>query len=111
MTIDKSGESAGFNRRFCGTFSLSEVESKGSGQRSLGQRCSGHASGSFYRGFENGYVARYYGPGSVPALAGGVQRAVLTAEAVKRAAPPPPPNPYTADTQVYVREVSTFDPE
>src|ERR1700691_1218681 len=51
MTIDKSGESAGFNRRFCGTFSLSEVESKGSEQRSLGQRCSGHASGSFYRGF------------------------------------------------------------
>ena len=87
------------------------VRSRGEGQGALQAALSAYNTGSFYRGFENGYVARYYGPGGVPALAGGVQQAVLTAEAVKRAAPPPPPNPYTADTQIYVREVSTLDPE
>jgi type IV secretion system protein VirB1 len=87
------------------------VRSRGEGQGALQAALSAYNTGSFYRGFEDGYVARYYGPGGVPALAGGVQQAVLTAEAVKRAATPPPPNPYTADTQIYVREVSTFDPE
>ena len=87
------------------------VRSRGEGQGALQAALSAYNTGSFYRGFANGYVARYYGPGGVPALAGGVQQAVLTAAAVKHAAPPPPPNPYTADTQVYVREVSAFDPQ
>jgi type IV secretion system protein VirB1 len=87
------------------------VRSRGEGQGALQAALSAYNTGSFYRGFANGYVARYYGPGGVPALAGGVQQAVLTAAAAKHAAPPPPPNPYTADTQVYVREVSTLDPE
>lgn len=87
------------------------VRSRGEGQGALQAALSAYNTGNFYRGFENGYVARYYGPGGVPALAGGVQQAVLTAAAVKHAAPLPPPNPYTADTQVYVREVSAFDPQ
>jgi type IV secretion system protein VirB1 len=87
------------------------VRSRGEGQGALQAALSAYNTGSFHRGFENGYVARYYGPGGVPALADGVQQAILTAEAVKRAAPPPPPNPYTADTQIYVREVSTLDPQ
>jgi type IV secretion system protein VirB1 len=87
------------------------VRSRGEGQGALQAALSAYNTGSFYRGFANGYVAKYYGPGGVPALAGGVQQAVLTAEAVKRAAPPKPPNPYTADTEVFVREVSTLDPE
>ena len=87
------------------------VRSRGAGQGALQAALSAYNTGSFDRGFANGYVARYYGPGGVPALAGGVKQAVLTAEAVKRAAPPSPPNPYTADTQIYVREVSNLDPE
>lgn len=88
------------------------VRSRGEGQGALQAALSAYNTGSFYRGFANGYVAKYYGPGGVPALAGGVRQATLTAEAVKRAAPPPPPpNPYTADTQVYVREASSADAE
>lgn len=87
------------------------VRSRGEGQGALQAALSAYNTGSFYRGFENGYVARYYGPGGVPALAGGVQQAVLTAAAAKHPARPPRPNPYTADTQVYVREVSSFDPQ
>lgn len=79
---------------------------RGEGQAALKAALSAYNTGSFFRGFANGYVARYYGPDGVPALAGGVQQAIATAAAVKRAAPPPPPNPYTADTQVYVREAS-----
>ena len=87
------------------------VRSRGEGQGALQAALSAYNTGSFYRGFANGYVAKYYGPGGVPALAGGVQQAVLTAEAVKRAAQLKPPNPYPADTQVYVREVSSLDSE
>ncbi|MGI4946534.1 MAG: lytic transglycosylase domain-containing protein [Janthinobacterium lividum] len=76
---------------------------RGEGQAALKAALSAYNTGSFYRGFANGYVAKYYGPNGVPALAGGVQQAA----AVKPAAPPPPPNPYTADTQVYVREASS----
>lgn len=87
------------------------VRSRGEGQRALQAALSAYNTGSFYRGFANGYVARYYGPGGVPALAGGMQQAVVMAAAVKRTVPPPSPSPYTADTQVYAREVSTFEPQ
>ena len=33
-----------------------------------GGAVSAYNTGDFYRGFANGYVARYYGPGGVPAL-------------------------------------------
>jgi len=84
---------------------------RGEGQEALKAALSAYNTGSFFRGFANGYVAKYYGPDGVLALAGGVQQAVATAAAVKRAAPPPPPNPYTADTQVYVREASSVHVE
>jgi type IV secretion system protein VirB1 len=76
------------------------------GQAALQAALSAYNTGSFYRGFANGYVARYYGPGAVPALVGGVREAVATARATKGAAPTAPPNPYTADTSVFVREAS-----
>ncbi len=84
---------------------------RGEGQAALKAALSAYNTGSFFRGLANGYVAKYYGPDGVPALAGGVQQAEATAAAVKRAAPPPPPNPYTADTQVYVREASSVHVE
>lgn len=87
------------------------VRSRGEGQRALQAALSAYNTGSFYRGVANGYVAKYYGPGGVPALAGGRRQATITAEAAKRDAPPPAPNPYTANTQVYAREVSTLDPK
>ena len=83
------------------------VRERGEGQAALQAALSAYNTGSFYRGFENGYVAKFYGPGGVPALAGGVMQATVTAAAVKRAAPPPPPNPYTAATQIYVREATS----
>ncbi len=83
------------------------VRSRGEGQGALQAALSAYNTGNFHRGFANGYVAKYYGPNGVPALAGDVQQATATAAAVKRAAPPPPVNPYTADTQVYVREASS----
>ncbi len=82
------------------------ARTRGDGQAALQAALSAYNTGSFYRGFANGYVARYYGPGGVPALAGGVRKAAATAVAMKRAAPAPPPNPYTADTSVFVREAS-----
>jgi type IV secretion system protein VirB1 len=75
---------------------------RGDGQAALQAALSAYNTGDFYRGFANGYVAKYYGPNGVPALTGGVREA---AEA-KRAAPSPPPNPYTADTTVFVREAT-----
>lgn len=78
------------------------ARTRGDGQAALQAALSAYNTGSFYRGFTNGYVARYYGPGSVPALAGGVREAA----AMKHPAPMPSPNPYTADTSVFVREAS-----
>jgi type IV secretion system protein VirB1 len=38
----------------------------GEGQAALQHALSAYNAGNFYRGFRNGYVARYYGPGGVP---------------------------------------------
>jgi type IV secretion system protein VirB1 len=62
------------------------------GQAALQAALSTYNTGSFDRGFGNGYVARYYGPGAA------------IVELAKRAAPPP--DPYTADTSIFVREAS-----
>jgi type IV secretion system protein VirB1 len=80
------------------------VQSRGEGQGALQAALSAYNTGNFYRGFANGYVAKYYGRDAVPALAGGERQATAMAASAKHAAPVPPPNPYTADTQVYVRE-------
>jgi type IV secretion system protein VirB1 len=78
------------------------ARTRGEGQPALQAALSAYNTGDFYRGFANGYVARYYGPGGVPALTGGV-RAVVAA---KHSAPSRPPNPYTADTTIFVREAT-----
>ena len=81
------------------------VRTRGEGQSALQAALSAYNTGDFYRGFANGYVARYYGPGGVPALAGGLRDAAATATPATRA-PPPPPNPYTTDTSIFAREAS-----
>lgn len=74
---------------------------RGDGQPALQAALSAYNSGDFYRGFANGYVARYYGPGGVPGLIGGAREASGT----KPVAPPPhPSNPYTTGTTVIARE-------
>ena len=78
------------------------ARTRGDGQPALQAALSAYNTGDFYRGFANGYVARYYGPDGVPALTGGVREVA----AAKRAGPSPPPNPYTADTTVFVRETT-----
>ena len=44
------------------------VHSRGEGQPALKAALSAYNTGDFYRGFANGYVARYYGPNRAPAL-------------------------------------------
>ncbi|HEX9497993.1 MAG TPA: hypothetical protein VF926_06345, partial [Mycobacterium sp.] len=44
------------------------VRTRGEGQAALEAALSAYNTGDFHRGFENGYVARYYGPSGVPAL-------------------------------------------
>ena len=83
------------------------VRTHGEGQAALEAALSAYNTGDFHRGFENGYVARYYGPNGVPALTNTV-RVVRTA-ALKHEAQQFSPNPYTADTTVYVREASDFE--
>jgi type IV secretion system protein VirB1 len=78
------------------------ARTRGDGQSALQAALSAYNTGDFYRGFANGYVARYYGPGGVPALTGGVRDIA----AAKRAGPSSPLNPYTADTTVFVRETT-----
>jgi type IV secretion system protein VirB1 len=76
---------------------------RGEGQLALQAALSAYNTGDFYRGFANGYVVRYYGPGGVPALIRGVPEA----SAKRPAAPlPPPTDPYTAGTTVFAREAT-----
>lgn len=76
------------------------ARARGEGQAALQAALSAYNTGDFYRGFANGYVARYYAPNGVPALTGGVRAAA----AEKHVTPAPPRNPYTADTTVFARE-------
>jgi type IV secretion system protein VirB1 len=86
------------------------ARSRGAGQPALQAALSAYNTGSFYRGFANGYVARYYGPGGVPALAGGLRDPAATAASATRTASPPP-NPYTADTSIFAREANNVSIE
>jgi type IV secretion system protein VirB1 len=80
------------------------ARSRGAGQAALQAALSAYNTGDFYRGFGNGYVARYYGPNGVPAIVGPIHgQTALAADPARRA---PPPNPLTADTAVFAREVS-----
>jgi type IV secretion system protein VirB1 len=83
------------------------VHTHGEGQAALQAALSAYNTGDFYRGFANGYVARYYGPAVIPPLTKTVSS--KAAAAVKHEVQPPLPNPYTADTTVYVREASNSE--
>jgi len=72
-------------------------------QDALRAALSAYNTGSFERGFYNGYVAKYYGPG---AEVGDVPIITAAAFHPHRAAPAPPPNPFTASPDVYSREAS-----
>jgi type IV secretion system protein VirB1 len=78
------------------------ARTRGDGQPAMQAALSAYNTGDLHRGFANGYVARYYGPGGVPILIGGVREAA----AAMRTAPSRPPNPYTADTTVFAREAT-----
>ena len=79
------------------------ARTRGEGQPALQAALSAYNTGDFYRGFANGYVARYYGPNGVPALVGGVHQAAATAPAQRRTIAAAA-NPYTADTSIFARE-------
>jgi type IV secretion system protein VirB1 len=77
------------------------VRVHGEGQAALQAALSAYNTGDFNRGFANGYVARYYATNGVPALAKNVRFATLAT--VRQEAKQLPPNPYTAETVVYVQ--------
>ncbi len=80
----------------------------GEGQPALQAALSGYNTGNFSSGFRNGYVAKYIGPGGVPALAGGVrQAAASTTAAGKPVASKTRPSPYTADIAIDFKEASS----
>jgi type IV secretion system protein VirB1 len=83
------------------------ARSRGEGQSALQAALSAYNTGSFYRGFANGYVARYYGPTGVLVLSDGMRTVAAAIGLAKHATSAPPrPNPYTADTAIFVREAN-----
>jgi type IV secretion system protein VirB1 len=83
------------------------VRRLGEGQPALLAALSAYNTGDYSAGFRNGYVAKYVGSTSVPALAGGVRQAAASMAAAGRsAARKTAPNPYTADIVVEFTEVS-----
>lgn len=68
---------------------------RGPGQAALQAALSAYNTGDFYRGFENGYVARYYGGSASASNSMGVRVPRLAATAV--------PNPFGAATSIYSR--------
>jgi type IV secretion system protein VirB1 len=82
------------------------VRTRGEGQSALQAALSAYNSGDFYRGFANGYVAHYYGPGGVPSLTRSEREAIASARVAKPITAPRPVDPFTADTSVFVREAA-----
>ncbi len=87
----------------------------GQGQPALQAALSAYNTGTFWRGFENGYVAKYHGGAIIPAVSitsihtAPIQPAPMPIShpiVLRSAHPPLPPaeNPYTADINVYQRE-------
>ena len=80
----------------------------GEGQPALQAALSAYNTGSFSAGIRNGYVAKYYGAGGIPALAGGVRQAAASmAAAGKPTASKGRPSPYTADIAINFTEASS----
>ena len=82
---------------------LTALSGRPNPQDALKAALSAYNTGNFERGFYNGYVAKYYGPGVEIGDA-----PIITAAAYHphRAAPALPPNPFTASPDVYSREAS-----
>jgi len=68
---------------------------KGPGQAALQAALSAYNTGDFVRGFENGYVARYYVRSALVPL--------TVAARIPRAVVPTGPDPYSSSTSVYSR--------
>lgn len=75
---------------------LGAVHLVGEGQRALRMSLSAYNTGTYTRGFANGYVARYLGGYTVPPLAGPPPAGLAVRSVVATHAAPP--NPLTADT-------------
>ena len=76
------------------------------GQPALQAALSAYNTGTFWRGFENGYVAKYYGRATIPSA---TLIAPIAATTTVSQAPPVQAtaiNPYTADITVYQREAT-----
>lgn len=73
-------------------------------QSALQAALSAYNTGSFERGFFNGYVAKYYGPA---ASHGGIPHIIDAA--YHHLSVSAPPNPYTADPSVYSRKDAAVD--
>lgn len=83
------------------------VRRLGEGQPALQAALSAYNTGDYSAGFRNGYVAKYYGPGGVPALAGGVRQAAASMTAAGRpVAARAKPSPYTAGIAVDFKETN-----
>ncbi len=82
------------------------ARTRGEGQPALQAALSAYNTGDFYRGFANGYVAHYYGPGGVPALTHSGREAVASGKMANPEIAQRPANPFTADTSVFVREAA-----
>jgi type IV secretion system protein VirB1 len=79
------------------------ARTRGDGQPALQAALSAYNTGDFYRGFANGYVAHYYGPGGVPGLTHSGREAIASGKMANPEIAPRPANPFTADTSVFVR--------
>ena len=79
------------------------ARNRGEGQLALMAALSAYNTGDFYRGFVNGYVARYYGPVVVPALGVVVRETQATVPVPSRTVASAS-SPYTANTSVLARE-------
>jgi type IV secretion system protein VirB1 len=83
------------------------VRTRGEGQSALQAALSAYNTGDFYRGFANGYVAHYYGPGGVPGLTHSGREAIASGRTANPEIAPRPADPFTADTSVFVREAAS----
>ncbi len=80
------------------------VERHGPGQEALKAALSAYNTGSFERGFRNGYVARYYGAGVTFAAGAASGDAAPSRQLLPPPAPEAAPaDPYHADTTAYRR--------
>jgi type IV secretion system protein VirB1 len=74
------------------------VRTHGEGQRALGDALSAYNTGSYYRGYNNGYVGKYFNLAGANVGDGASAHSVI----------PPAPSPYLAETAVYSRKETEY---